>query len=102
MDFIMHLLSAFWKSINKKARFVVSLGIRWMAWSLDDDEIALWNFGDFGRFIRMRRSKINQILQDIVGTGFLKANKLVYTPYHLNEICMMRDTGHLSTLYCHV
>ena len=54
-DFLMPLLSAFWRSINRKARVVVSLRMRLMAWSADDDETALYNFGDFGRFIRMRR-----------------------------------------------
>ena len=34
---------------------VVSLGIRWIAWRSDDDEIDLWNFGDFGRFVQIRR-----------------------------------------------
>ena len=28
--------------------------MRWMEWSSADAETALWNFGDFGRFIRMR------------------------------------------------
>ena len=36
-DFLMPLLSAFWKSINRKARVVVSLGMCLMAWSADDD-----------------------------------------------------------------
>ena len=51
----MPLLSAFWRSIKRKATIVVSLGMRWMAWISDDDETALCNFGDFGRFVRMRR-----------------------------------------------
>ena len=38
-----------------KAMVVVSLEMRLMAWSADDDEAALYNFGDFGRFVRMRR-----------------------------------------------
>ena len=46
----MPLLSAFWRSINKKARVVVSLRMRLMAWSIDDDETALYNFGDFSSF----------------------------------------------------
>ena len=51
----MPLLSAFLRSINGKARVVVSLGMRLMAWSADDDATALCNFVDFGRFIWMRR-----------------------------------------------
>ena len=51
----MLLLSAFWRSINRKVRVVGSLGMRLMSWSADDDETALCNFGDFGRFVRMRR-----------------------------------------------
>ena len=51
----MPLLSAFWRSINRKARVVVSLGMHLMAWSADDDETDLCNFGDFGSFVRMRR-----------------------------------------------
>ena len=51
----MPLLLAFWIIIDRKARLVVSLGMRLMAWSADDDETALCNFGDFGRFIWMRR-----------------------------------------------
>ena len=54
-DLLMPLLSTFWRSINRKARVVVSLGMRLMARSTDDDETTLYNFGDFGRFIRMRR-----------------------------------------------
>ena len=54
-DFLMPLLSAFWSSIHRKVRVVVSMGMRLMAWSADDDEIALYNFGNFGRFVRMRR-----------------------------------------------
>ena len=54
-DFLMLLMSAFWRSINRKARVVVSLGMRLMVWSADDDETAFCNFGDFGRFVRMRR-----------------------------------------------
>ena len=51
----MPLLLAFWRIINRKARLVVSLGMRLMALSAYDDETALCNFGDFGRFVRMRR-----------------------------------------------
>ena len=51
----MPLVSAFWRITKRKARVVVSLGMHWMAWSSDDDETALWNFGDLGHFIRMRR-----------------------------------------------
>ena len=40
-DFLMPLLSDFWPSIKKKARVVVSLGMRFMVWSSDDDENAL-------------------------------------------------------------
>ena len=40
-DFLMPILSAFWPSIKGKARVVVSLGMRWMAWSSDDDETDL-------------------------------------------------------------
>ena len=66
----MPLLSAFWKSINRKARFVVPLGMRLMSWSGDDGETALCNFGNFGRFVWIRKSKINLIFRDLVGTGF--------------------------------
>ena len=66
----MPLLSAFWRIINRKARVVVSLGMRLMAWSADDDETALCNFGDFGRFVRMRRKYKKSDSQDLVGTGF--------------------------------
>ena len=51
----MPLVSDFWRIIKRKARVVVYLGMHWMAWSSDDDETALWNFGDFGRFVRMIR-----------------------------------------------
>ena len=54
-DFLMPLLSAFWRIINREARLVVSLGMRLMAWIADDDETSLCNFDDFGRFIRMKR-----------------------------------------------
>ena len=54
-DFLMPLLLAFWISINTKARVVVAPGMRLMAWSAVDDETALCNFGNFGRFVRMRR-----------------------------------------------
>ena len=49
----MPLVLAFWRIIKEKARVVVSLGMHWMELSSDDDETALWNFGDFGRFVRM-------------------------------------------------
>ena len=51
----MPILLAFWRSINRKVRVVVYLRMRFMAWSADDDETDLCNFGDFGRFVRMRR-----------------------------------------------
>ena len=54
-DFLMPLLSAFWRSINRKVRVEVSLGMRLMAWSAYDDETVFWNFGDFGRFVEMRK-----------------------------------------------
>ena len=51
----MPLLSGFRRSIKSKVTVVVSLRMLWMAWSYDDYETALWNFGEFGRFVRMRR-----------------------------------------------
>ena len=53
LAFLMPLMLDFWRSIKRKARVVVSLGMCWMAWISDDDETALWNFGDFGCFVRM-------------------------------------------------
>ena len=35
-DFLMPLLSDFWRSIKRKATVAVSLGMRWMEWSSDD------------------------------------------------------------------
>ena len=51
----MPLLSSFLRSINRKSRGGVPLGMHLMAWSADDDETAHCNFGDFGRFVRMRK-----------------------------------------------
>ena len=73
-DFLMPLVSAFLRIIKKKARVVVSLGMHWMAWISDDDETALWNFGDFGRFVRMRRKLNKSDSSGFSGYGFLKAN----------------------------
>ena len=53
--FLMLLTSDFCRNIKRKARFVVSLGMHWMEWRSYDDETDLWNFGDFGHFVRMRR-----------------------------------------------
>ena len=68
----MPLLSAFWRSINRKARVVVSLEMFLIAWSADDDETALCNFGNFGRFIRMRRKINKSNFSGFSGYGFLK------------------------------
>ena len=54
-DFIMPLVPAFRRIIKRKASVVFSLGMHSMAWSLDDDETALWNFVRFGGFMPMRR-----------------------------------------------
>ena len=66
----MPLLLTFWRSINRKARVVVSEGIRLMAWTADDEkllsvilEILAISYGREG-------SKINPIFRDLVGTGF--------------------------------
>ena len=55
MDFIMPLVPDFWRIIKRKASVLLSLGMHSMAWSSDDDETALWDFGRFGRFVPMRR-----------------------------------------------
>ena len=51
----------------------MSLGMRFMAWSTDDDKTALCNFGDFGRFVRMRRKQNKSDFLGFNGYGFLKA-----------------------------
>ena len=63
----MPLLSSFWRSINRKARVVVSEWMRLMTWTADDEETALCNFGDFGRFLQIRS------FSGFSGYGFFKA-----------------------------
>ena len=54
--------------------------MRWMAWSSDDDETALWNFGDFCRFVRMKRKLNKSNSSEFSGYRFLKANTVGMDP----------------------
>ena len=87
-DFLMPLLSAFWRIFNREARLVVYLGIRLMAWSADDDETALCNFSNFGRFVRMRRKKNKSNFSGFSGYGFLKSKTFGMYPLLQQQSCV--------------
>ena len=81
----MPLLLAFWRSINSKARVLVSEGVPLMAWTADDEETALCNFGDFGRFVRMRRKQNKSDFLGFSGYGFLKAKTFGMYPLSIKS-----------------